>query len=109
MSITKLRGSSQIQQGSITDAEISSSAEISFNKIQEVQIVNAEEGDLLIRDSNGNWTNINSEQLINTLSSIGGYQVVINNLQNRDLLTFNTQNSIWENLTAEEFVDGGNF
>ena len=109
MPITKLRGNSQIKAGSITDAEISNSAGINFNKIQEVQIVNAQEGDLLIRDSSGNWSNINAEQLISALSGIGGYQVVINNLQNRDLLTFNTQNGIWENLNQEEFVDGGNF
>lgn len=109
MAITKIRGSSQIKPGSITDAEISPSAEIDFNKIKEVQIANVQTGDLLIRDANNVWTNINYKDLILALTSIGGYQVVINNLQNRDLLTFNGQTEIWENLRSEEFVDGGNF
>jgi hypothetical protein len=40
---------------------------------------------------------------------IGGYSVIVDNLINGDVLSFDTSGSKWKNKRAVELTDGGNF
>lgn len=42
-------------------------------------------------------------------NSIGGYEVVLSNLANDDMLKFNSSSGEWQNVQLVELTDGGNF
>lgn len=42
-------------------------------------------------------------------NNIGGYEVVLSNLANDDMLKFNSSSGEWRNVQLVELTDGGNF
>lgn len=77
--------------------------------LADVAINAPEAGEVLQRTAAGKWENVTLQQISSVGSYIGGYEVVFSNLANKDVISFNANDSTWENSKAKELTDGGNF